>query len=298
MRVMATMQSPVSSPDASASAVGFQFVRDLATALSEGTVELPSYPKIAARLQKLLADEDCDAEKLVRVLGAEPVLAARITAMAGSAALNPAGRTVTDLRTAVVLMGYDALRTTSAAYAIAQLRHADEYRSISHAIADLWRESAMRAAMSFVLARHAGGFRPDTAMLAGMLAGVGELYLLARASHYPELLADPARFQQIVRDWQVRVAQSLLESWQMAPEIVEAIRGWPVAADDHGSNVNLADVLSAADLFVSYRLQPELLQAAIAEHRPTLRLGLKAGCAQLLEDSAAEIRALQAALDG
>lgn len=289
---------PGAGSDSSAHTGGFEFVRDLAKALAAGAIELPGYPQVALRLQKLLADDDTEAEQLVRVLGAEPVLAARITAMAGSAALNPAGRSVTDLRTAVVLMGYDALRTTTAAYAISQLRQADGYRNIGQAIAELWRESAQRAAMCFVLARHAGGFRPDTAMLAGMLAGVGKLYLLARAARYPELLADPARFQQIVRDWQVRVAQALLEGWQMAPEIVAAVRGWPVAADDHGSNANLADVLAAADLFIGYRLQPELLQAAIAEHRPTLRLGLKAGCAQLLEDSAAEIRALQAALDG
>ncbi len=273
-------------------------MRDLARALAAGAIELPSYPQVALRLQKLLADEDTDAEQLVRVLGAEAVLAARITAMAGSAALNPAGRTVADLRTAVVLMGYDALRTTTAAYAMSQIRQADEYRNISHAIVELWRESAQRAAMCFVLARHAGGFRPDTAMLAGMLAGIGKLYLLARASRYPGLLTEPARFQQIVRDWQVRVAQALLESWQIAPEIVAAVGGCQVAGDDHGSIANLADVLAAADLFVSYREQPDLLQASIAEHRPTLRLGLKAGCAQLLEDSAAELQALQDALDG
>ena len=295
---MTPVHSSGAGADPSLHSGGFEFVRDLARALAAGGIELPSYPQVAVRLQKLLADEDTDAERLVRVLGAEPVLAARITAMAGSAALNPAGRKVADLRTAIVLMGYDALRTTTAAYAMSQIRQADEYRAISHAIAEVWRESAQRAAMSFVLARHAGGFRPDTAMLAGMLAGIGKLYLLARASRYPELLAEPARFQQVVRDWQVRVAQALLESWQIAPEIVAAVRGWQVAGDDHGSIASLADVLAAADLFVGYRDQPDLLQAAIAEHRPTLRLGLKAGCAQLLEDSAAELQALQDALDG
>jgi len=284
--------------DPSAQSGGFEFVRELARALAEGGIELPSYPQVALRLQKLLADEDTDAEQLVRVLGAEPVLAARITAMAGSAALNPAGRTVADLRTAIVLMGYDALRTTSAAYAMSQIRQADEYRGIAQAVAALWRESAQRAAMSFVVARHAGGLRPDTAMLAGMLAGIGKLYLLARASHYPQLLADNARFQEIVRDWHVRVAQALLENWQIAPEIVAAVRGWPTAGEEHGSNASLADVLAAADLLVSYRDEPELLQASIAEHRSTLRLGLKAGCARLLEDSAAELQALQDALDG
>ncbi|MGB8692934.1 MAG: HDOD domain-containing protein [Steroidobacteraceae bacterium] len=277
---------------------GFEFVRDLARALADGDIRLPSYPKVALRLQELLADEDTDAGQLVRVLGAEPVLAGRIAAMAGSAALNPAGRKVADLRTAVVLLGHDALRTTTAAYAMAQIRQADEYRSIAAAVAELWQESAQRAAMSFVLARHAGVFRPDTAMLAGILAGVGKLYLLARASHYPDLYADQERFREIVRDWQARVAQALLENWLIAPEIVAAVRGWGAAADEPGDGASLADVLASADLLLSFREQPELLQGLITEHRPSVRLGLKAGCARLLEDSAAELAALQAALDG
>ncbi len=277
---------------------GFEFVRDLARALADGDIRLPSYPQVALRLQELLADEDTDADQLVRVLGAEPVLAGRIAAMAGSAALNPAGRKVADLRTAVVLLGHDALRTTTAAYAMAQIRQADEYRSIAAAVAELWQESAQRAAMSFVLARNAGVFRPDTAMLAGILAGVGKLYLLARASHYSELYADQGRFREIVRDWHTRVAQALLENWLIAPEIVAAVRGWGAAADEPGEGASLADVLASADLLVSFREQPELLQGLITEHRPSVRLGLKAGCARLLEDSAAELAALQAALDG
>jgi HD-like signal output (HDOD) protein len=283
--------------NSSAQTGGFEFVRDLARALANGAIELPSYPRVALRLQKMLADEHTDADQLVRVLGAEAVLAARVTAMAGSAALNPAGRSVTDLRTAIVLMGQDALRTTTAAYAMAQLRQATEYRAIAPAVAALWQESAQRAAMCFVLARHAGGFRPDTAMLAGMLAGIGKLYLLARASQYPELFADQSRYQEIVRDWHVRIAQALLESWQIAEEIVAAVRGWGSAVDDMREHVSLADVLSCADLLDGYRDQPEMLQELIGEHRSAVRLGLKAGCARLLEDSAAELEALQAALN-
>ena len=277
---------------------GFEFVHDLARALANGDIALPSYPQVALRLQKLLADEDSDADQLVRVLGAEPALAARIVATAGSAALNPAGRTVADLRTAVVLLGHDGLRATTAAYAMVQIRRADEYRPIAAAVADLWRESAPRAAMSFVVARHAGLFRPDTAMLAGILADIGKLYLLARARHYPELYADQDLFQEVVRDWHTHVAQALLENWLIAPEIVAAVRGWGAAHDVPGDSASLADVLASADLLVGYREQPELLQGLIAEHRPTMRLGLKAGCARLLADSAAELEALQEVLSG
>jgi len=286
------------APGAGANPAAFQFVRDLAGALSTGEVALPSYPQVALRLQKLLADESTDADRLVRVLGAEPVLAARIVAMANSAALNPAGRKTADLRTAVVLMGHDALRTTAAAFAMAQIRHAAEYQSVATQVAALWHESAARAAMSYVVARHTESFPPDTAMLAGMLSGVGKLYLLARASKLPLLLADECGFQIIVRDWQANIAQALLESWRIAPEITDAVRGWGAAPENSGSNPSLADVLSCADLLASYRLQPELLQGLIAEHRPMQRLGLKAGCAQLLEDSALELAALRDALNG
>jgi HD-like signal output (HDOD) protein len=297
--IRADMTNPHSSPAAATpatSAVGFQFVRDLAASLSDGSISLPSYPKVALRLQKLLADDDTDAERLVRVLGAEPVLTARITTMANSAAINPTRRKVNDLRTAVVLLGHDTLRTTAAAFAMMQLRQAEEYRSIEKPMAILWRESVGRAAMSFVVARQTGRFGADTAMLAGILSGIGKLYLLARASKYPELFKDEETYQAIVRDWHASIAQALLESWETAPEIIAAVRDWTTAVDEAHGGATLADVLSAADLLVSYSEQPELLQGVIGEHRPMVRLGLKAGCASLLADSATELTALREAL--
>ena len=274
----------------------FNLVRDLAAALSSGTVELPSYPKVALRLQKLLADDNTDADRLVRVLGAEPVLAARITTMANSAALNPSGRKVSDLRTAIVLLGHDALRTTATAFAMVQLRHAEEYKAIEQPMAVLWRENVARAAMCFVVARQNGRFSPDTAMLAGILSGIGKLYLLTQATRYPELFTDEASFQAIVRDWHSSIAQALLESWQTAPEIVAGVRDWSGAADESRGVASLADVLAVADLLVGHSEQPELLQGMLADFAPAGRLGLVAGCAQLLADSASELSALRDAL--
>lgn len=295
---MTPSQQQKAAPAASTSATAFQLVKDLATELSAGTISLPSYPQVALRLQKLLVDESSDADRLVRVLGAEPVLAARVATMAGSAALNPTGRKIADLRTAVVLLGFDALRTTAAAFAMVQIRQANEFKGIEKPMAALWRESVARAAMSYVVARATGLFSPDTAMLAGILSGIGKLYLLTRASKYPDLFADDAGFHSIVRDWHSSVAQALLESWQTVPEIVVAVRDWSTAADDSRSNAELADVLSAADLLLSHSEAPELLQGLLADSPPMQRLGLKAGCASLLADSAAELESLRRALSG
>ena len=282
----------------STSTDAFDLVRDLAAALSAGTIELPSYPQVAIRLQKLLADEDTDADLLVRVLGAEPVLAARVTTMANSSALNPSGRKVSDLRTAVVMMGFDALRTTAAAFAMVQIRQAGEYKSLEKPMSELWRESVSLASMSFVVARATKRFSPDSAMLAGILSGIGKLYLLTRVAKYPVLFADEASFNGIVRDWHTSIAQALLESWQTAPEIVVAVRDWGNAADETRLSSNLADVLAAAELLLSHREEPELLQELLADSRPMLRLGLKAGLAGLLAESAAELESLRKALSG
>jgi HD-like signal output (HDOD) protein len=204
---------------------------------------------------------------------------------------------VTGLRTAVVVLGHDTLRTTAAAFAMVQLRHASEYKSIERPMVALWRESVGRAAMSFVVARHSRRFNPDTAMLAGILSGIGKLYLLARASKYPALFADQATYDAIVRDWHSSIAQALLESWKTAPEVTMAVRDWSSTAEDNHAAPTLADVLSAADLLNSYCDQPEMLQGLIDEHGPMQRLGLKAGCATLLADSAAELAALREALN-
>ncbi len=63
----------------------------LAAELSGGKVELPGFPHIVMRVQRVLSDEKTDAAKIVRVIGSEPVLATQLIRMANSAALNPGG---------------------------------------------------------------------------------------------------------------------------------------------------------------------------------------------------------------
>ena len=45
-------------------------------------IELPGFPHIVMRVQKVLGDETADAARIIRVLGSEPVLASQIVRMA------------------------------------------------------------------------------------------------------------------------------------------------------------------------------------------------------------------------
>ncbi len=292
---------PVATPprEAVSSAAAFEFVRELAAEMSAGQVDLPSFPDVAMRVQRVLTDERVGLERAVRVIGAEPALATRVLQMANSAALGRPGQPITDLRGAITRLGFDMLRSATIAFAMAQLRRADAHRSIEKPLNRLWRRSVVVATTSFVVARRAREPSADTALLAGLLHNVGRLYILTRAARHPALFEDAVSYEAIVRDWHAQIAKALLENWGVAGDIVDAIHTVEGGEPEPRGHVSLVDVLSVAKELASFGDQPELLALRVAESRCAFRLGLEpAEAMKLLEDSRAELQALNEALGG
>src|SRR5258705_4016960 len=85
--------------------IAFEFVRSLAGELTAGKVDLPSFPEIAIRVRRILSDPKSSSDQVVRVVGSEPALAARLMRIANSAYLNRTGPALGGLRTAVNSLG-------------------------------------------------------------------------------------------------------------------------------------------------------------------------------------------------
>jgi len=272
--------------------------RELSAELSQSTIELPSFPEVAVRVQKALSEENCSSERVVRVIGAEPMLATRVLQMANSAALNPGGKPVAELRTAVTRLGFDALRAATVSFAMAQLRSAAAYKGVQRYLDALWQQSVLVASMCFVVARRAGKVNADTAMLTGLVHGVGKLYILTRSTRHPALFADQEMYQHIVNDWHGSIAKVLLENWRMADEIITAVHTY----DDDTRQVRgvcavLADVLEVAVTLAMCKQLPELLGERIGALKSAARLELNAEiCQTLMVESAEELGALRSAL--
>jgi HD-like signal output (HDOD) protein len=290
-----TVEEPIPPPVVHDPA--YAFVRQLATDLSGPALELPSYPEVALRVQRLLAEDNATSDRLVRVLGAEPALVTRILTVANSVAHNPSAQSVADLRTAINRLGFDSLRTAVISFAMAQQRKAEAFKAIRRPMQDLWQHSVEVSALCFVLARVEGRFNPDTALLTGIVSGVGKLYILTRASSHPKLFSDAESYMHIVRDWHANIAQALLENWQMADEIVRAVRDFEEVNGEIRRTANLADVLSAAHLLVACKNAPDVLKSKASASPCLARLQLDAAaCDRLLSESAQEIAALRSAL--
>jgi HD-like signal output (HDOD) protein len=277
--------------------VSFTFVQALASELSGGKIELPGFPHIVMRVQKVLSDENADANRIIKVLGSEPVLASQIVRMANSAALNPGGALVTDLRAAVARVGLDTVRSATIAFAVRQLRDAPQLKGLESALGMLWKRSVLVASLSCVIARLITNVNPDTALLAGLLQGIGRLYILTRASGHRALFADQESYQAIEQDWHLSIAAALLENWGIADEIVQAVHESENFERDTRGPIALADVLVVGTILAEHHNQPQALHAQIHCAKPLQKLKLNAAaCEAFIAESAADIESLREAL--
>ncbi len=275
----------------------FEFIRSLAGELSGGKVDLPSFPEIAVRVRRILSDPKTTLDQVVRVVGSEPALAARLMRIANSASINRSGRPVTDLRTAINRIGYNMVRSASIAFAMVQIRNSNKLAGLEHYLEDLWRRSTAAAALAYVLARTCTRVNPDEAMLAGMMHGIGKLYVVTRATDHPELFASAGMLDEIIDQWHPSIGQAILENWDF-PEVMARAVGEQL---DHSRTEpeapDLSDVIAVAVLMATYADDLSALEAALQGLPASVRLGLnESRTLSVMRESAAEVSALSEAL--
>ncbi|MFM1885584.1 MAG: hypothetical protein RL026_741 [Pseudomonadota bacterium] len=296
---MHRMADPPPSPAAAPhpDPVAFAFVRELAGELSNGRLELPAFPDVVVRLRQLLADEFASSRQIERVISVEPALAAQLITMANSVAFNPSGPRIADLKSAITRVGLNMVRNVALAFAMRQMRQAPDLRTLREPLAELWNRSVQVAALSYVVARGHSPENPDTALLAGLLHGVGKLYVLTRARRHPGLFADPVAYRRIVRDWHGPIARAILENWDVGEGIVNAIGQFEDLRRQHIGPNDLGDVLTVANLMAAFVDHPGDIELNMQGVTAFRRMGLDQQDAErILADTAAEVASLRAAL--
>jgi HD-like signal output (HDOD) protein len=285
------------TPLQSQSQAAFDFVRTLAAELSGGNLDLPSFPEIAIRVRRVLSDPKTSVEQVVRVVGSEPALAARLLRIANSASLNRSGRAVTDLRTAINRIGYNMVRSASMSFSMAQIRKSNKLAGLEHHLNDLWQRSTVVAAFSYVLARNYTKVNPDEAMLTGMMHGIGKLYVLTRVIDHPELFASHTMLNQIISEWHTSIGKAILENWNFSESMAQAVGDQADFNRNEDGPPDLTDVVAVAIIMAAHVEDTSGLDAALSEMGAVKRLGLdEAKIQAVMSESAAEVTALSQAL--
>jgi HD-like signal output (HDOD) protein len=233
---------------------------------------------VANELIRHLDSEFVSVNDIARIVTNEAALAVRVIGMANSAAYRSGGRAITDVRSAITRIGLRALRGVIFAFAVMQIRAAQQLRPVQYRIGDVWQRSTVVATFSHLLASELRAehrqLDPELAMLGGLMHGVGKIYILAESALYPELADDGLLLDDIVRAWHAPAAGKLLEQWGLGPQVAEAVTGHDEADEALRSQATLADLLHAAMILAELRGEPADLARQLTASRACQRLGL------------------------
>lgn len=237
----------------------------IAAEAAAGEIAFPTSAEVALRVQRALDDPDCHIEAAGRLVQTEPLLAARVVALANSVAFNRSGRAVTEVRIAVQRLGFRMIRALATAVVARQLAGVSANPRHRLLADQLWEHSAHVAALAHVLARRVTRQDPETAIFAGVVHEVGGFYLLSRAGDYPcLLLAEPPApeataanagddedegEEEANAEGNGRVGDAVLKKLSVPDKVVEAIevlwRGYmAMPPASLGDTLLLADSLS------------------------------------------------------
>lgn len=273
-----------------------EFLRQLATELSKGSMDLPCFPDVVIRIRHALANPATTTEKTVAIVGNEPRLAARLLQTANSAAFNTTGKPLTDLRSAITRLGQQLVQSAAMSYAVQQMKHAAVLRPIAKPLNELWRDCILVAAVSQAVAERTQ-VRPDEAFLTGLLHGIGRLYIMVRAVGQAEEFGYDQTFLLLVADWHASIGKAVLENWGFAEEMCNAVGD----QDDHERRKvrghELSDVLAVGVAIAGTLKNPASTAKVASEVSAFQHIGLTAeDCAAVLAQAKQHLGSLHDAL--
>nr|WP_315469333.1 HDOD domain-containing protein [uncultured Undibacterium sp.] len=188
------------------------------------------------RVQEAIDVADCSLDSAAKIIMNEPLLAAKVVAVANSVAYNRSSNSVSNVRAAIARLGFNTLRALVASLVMRQIAGASKHPVIRAKINQLWEHSAQVAAISQVLARRVTKLNPDTAMFAGIVHEVGGFYLLSRAEEFPCLLepddlsgaSDDANFDELNETSQqdsqeAIIGRAVLKNLNLPSEVNDAL---------------------------------------------------------------------------
>jgi len=283
-------------PEAVTKDFAYRFLRDIAQDLSRKELKFPTFIDASLSVRMALAKKDLSSTELSRVVSSEPLLCARVVALANSAALNPSGREVSDVKNAVLMVGQTAVRSLSVSLAMEQIAHAKELEPFKLQARELWEHCLEVAALAFVIGKRRGLANPDEALFAGLVHDLGHFYLMWRATKFHEINAQTEELRSIVHDWHPGIGAALLQSLDL-PETVSR------ACDEHELSPaalpsgSLSELISLSNRCAASRANvtpPEVIEddewSSGTLDEETTRA--------ILDEAAKEVEALIAALKG
>src|SRR3954469_22531858 len=231
--------------------------------------ELPTLPAVALKVLEVTGNEDSSAKDVVQLISSDVALSSRILQLVHRADAGVRGD-VNSVERAVILLGFDAVRSAVLAVSVFEMFSNQPGRKPNHfRVEEFWKHSVAVACCAELLAEELSatmgkeaGFDPSEALICGLLHDLGKVALDAalpksfdKVVEATELLrgniADLER-TVIGLDHMV-VGKRLCERWGLPVSIRDCV--WlhgqlPAALPATVKNPRLVNLITLADMLV------------------------------------------------
>jgi len=268
----------------------------IASQVAQGELVFSTGAQVALKLRRALDDPDCHINTAARLIQAEPLLSARVIAIANSVVYNRSGREIADVHVAVSLLGFKTIRSLAMALVTRQMAGKSKDPAQQDLVNKLWEHSAHVASLAHAIARHVTHLDPETALFAGIIHEIGGFYMLSRAEEFPGLLEGD--FTEWLEGGEVKVGRAVLGKLKVPASvtaIVEAFWDGFLAMPP----VTLGDTLLLAEELAPVPSPLHRLDNKAPESKTTASIEMVIGeetLSLILKESAEEIGSLTRAL--
>ena len=279
----------------------FKFVQALSNELSQGAIDLPSFPDIPFRIKKALEDPDVETRDIVKLVSTDPVSTARLINVANSAGVAGSAKSVSDVRSAITRVGFKMAHTIAMSVAMNQALKSAPSGDLQEQFKTLWRHSLNVAAFSFIIAKRYRKINPDEAMITGLMHDIGKMYILSRVEQsFPELANDSEALGDVIAQWHSGIGQAIMSNWGFNEAMSQV-------ADEHEilhrivDDPDLTDIVLVANLFANTMESGEAMTVKLNDEWKDIsafeRLGIDSdSIEEITEHSLAEVQSIIATL--
>ena len=219
--------------------------------------EIPTLPTIVFELNKHLRDPDTSIKTVCDTIEKDQAIALKILKLVNSAFYGFKSK-ISDLRNAVVLLGYNAVRNAIVSISVIN-SFPKRVKLIDFDVSQFWKHSLAVAVTSKNIAQLSGKESPDNCFVGGLLHDVGKVIL---AQYFPNLfetvwstlqnehLTFYAAEQKSLPIDHAKIGAHLAAKWQLPQGLIEAIR-WHHEFQPQSKSANFVQNIYLANFIVN-----------------------------------------------
>jgi HD-like signal output (HDOD) protein len=202
------------------------FLEELYERIMSNSLELPAHPEVALRIQQLTSDPDVGMPELTELIQSDAILAGALLHASNSASLRGT-QAITSVRDAVVRIGFANTRMLATNLALRQVFKA-KHAVAREAMTQVWMDSVLRSAFSYLLSKNLNLLNPDRALLAGLLASVGAVPIIQFFDQRSDEIIERKDLEQRVTELLGVTGVLVINYWELGEDLVKVA--------EHGTN--------------------------------------------------------------